>query len=123
MSASTNVLSIACSRSGLAAASCSSTNRVRSILGLAAIASLLVSSSSQELVEDHAVAVSPHGATPVRRVVVHHVSGRKQRSSPVLSGKSTSRGHSSPADSFAVVSDVPPVEGGTRGGKGAVEGG
>src|SRR5512144_1398935 len=77
MSASTNVLSIACSRSGLAAASCSSTNRVRSILGLAAIASLLVSSSSQELVEDHAVAVSPHDATPVVAVVVHHIPGRQ----------------------------------------------
>jgi len=63
ISAPANVFTISRSRSGLAAASCSCSQPDRSILGLAAIAFSSSRALSQELNEDHAVAVSHHDAT------------------------------------------------------------
>src|SRR5690348_14594000 len=54
-------------RSGLACASCSSSQPDRSILGLAAIVVLLTRVPWRVLVEDHAVAVSVHDATLIKR--------------------------------------------------------
>src|SRR6476646_7442557 len=65
------------SRSGLASASCSSSQPVTSILGPAAIAwLLLIEIFGRNSNENHAMAVSPHDATLTSGNIEHHIGGR-----------------------------------------------
>src|SRR5215831_14610392 len=79
ISASANVLTIARSRSGLAWASCSSSQPETSILGPAAIAwLLLIEIFGRNSNENHAMAVSPHDATLNSGNIKHHIGGRNR---------------------------------------------
>src|SRR3954447_12367113 len=76
ISASAKVCTICRSKSGLAWDSCSAIQPGRSILGVAVIAYSSCRDLSQELSEDHAVAVSHHDATHINAGLAHHLQGR-----------------------------------------------
>ena len=77
ISASAKVCTIERSRSGLAWASCSSSQPETSILGPAAIAwLLLIEIFGRNSNANHAMAVSPHDATLNSGNIEHHISGR-----------------------------------------------
>src|SRR3954469_22902107 len=76
------------SRSGLAWASCSSSIRAGSILGLTVIVVSFFESVLEDYSKDHAVAVAYAGDT-LTEGAVHHSTGRNSASRPGGGGSST----------------------------------